>query len=344
MRFQYLVLEILKRIQNERSITSAFYLLRGKRSGQTIQDVGIFRLHSFFGILPKLHREVYDDAIQTLAEKQYIIVEKDSFHLTEKGEHSLKETEILPFDGWHYQGNEHIFFSRLSLIVQSLSYSKENIKSFSPIQKDERIQNWVRHFLIHHQYHSGLLQQRICDEIIQSLSQISIQEQAKEIVSKRLTGLQVPGFTWQQLSMELQMAEMDIQLLYIACLHSWLNEISMNADSYPYLYQMMENVRMDVPLSGSAYHTALLYRQGYSIEQISRIRKLKQNTIEDHIVELAMNDPAFPIEQFVKPEDIQEVKTKVLDYQTRKLKVLKEVLPHLSYFQIRLVLSKGEDL
>jgi len=107
---------------------------------------------------------------------------------------------------------------------------------------------------------------------------------------------------------------------------------------------MAENIRIHNPLSGSAFQSAELFNNGHSIEQISKIRRLKMSTIEDHIVELAMNEPQFKVEQFVSNEDIKRVLTAVEDYNTRKLKVLHEIVPHLSYFQLRLVLARGEQV
>lgn len=342
MLFQYLVLDILKILENERTISSPYHLLKGKRSGQTIQDVGIFHLHPYFGIFPKLSRRTYDEVIQKLVEQQYILLTENSFQLTDKGNAEWRKYEPLPLNGWQYRGNEHLFFSRLSLIVQSLSHAKEKMMSFSPIQKDEDIQRWVKGFLMRNDYKSGLLSHNLYDEILQSLGSAKVHEQAKEIVVKRLTGYKIHGFTWEQLSMELGIEELDVQLLYVACLHQWLNEILSHPHQYPYLYQMTAQVHSEIPLTGSAYYTALLFKKGYSVEQISRIRKLKQSTIEDHLVELAINDPTFPIEQFIQSEDIQKVLHATEDYQTKKLKVLREVLPHLSYFQLRLALVRGE--
>lgn len=343
MIFQYLVLEILTKIENERTISSPYHLIKGKRSGHTIQDVGIFQLHSYFGLMPKLERWRYDEAIQFLIEQQYIMLKENSyFQITNKGKEALQKQQSLPFNGWQYRGNEHIFFSRLSLTVQSLSHAKAEIMTFSPIQKDEGIQLWVRNFLLKNQYKKGHIQQQLLNEIVTSLSNVKMEERAKEIVIKRLAGYKIPGITWQQISLEQNLQEMDVQLIYVACLHQWLNEIIDNPKQYPYLFQLTENVRIDIPLTGSAYQTAMLYKKGYSIEQICHIRKLKQSTIEDHLIELAMNDPTFTIEQFISKEDIRQVFITTEKYNTKKLKVLHEVLPHLSYFQLRLALTRGE--
>ena len=94
-------------------------------------------------------------------------------------------------------------------------------------------------------------------------------------------------------------------------------------------------------LTDSANTTAKLYKKGYSIEQICLMRKLKTSTIEDHLVELAMNDSDFSIEPFVSTEEQQQIFEAIEAYETKKLRTLHEILPHISYFQLRLALAKG---
>ncbi len=339
MIFQQIILQIFHKLNQERTISAPFHLLKGKRSGQTIQDVGIYQLHNFFGILPKLSRNKYDEEITNLIDKQIIKV-------NEEGYYELLSNDIVMdqfgFDGWHYRGNEHIFFARLSLIIQSLSHKNAGMMSFIPIQKDEMIQHWVRNFLLTNNYQEGNVHELLMKEMIHSLDNTNLDESIKNILINRLSGYNVAGFTWQQLSHFENKSEMDVQLLYIAGLHSWLNKIISEPDNYPLLNVVAQNVRINISLTGSAFQSAQLFLQGYSIEQISKMRGLKMSTIEDHIVELAMNEPHFSIEQFISPQDIQLVSTAIEDYNTRKLKVLHEVLPHLSYFQLRLALARGD--
>lgn len=339
MIFQQILLQIFHKLNQERTISAPFHLLRGKRSGQTIQDVGIYQLHNVFGILPKLSRSKYDEEITKLIHKQIIKVNEEGFY-----ELLTKNIDMdgIRFDGWHYRGNEHIFFARLSLIIQSLSHKKAGQMSFIPIQKEEMIQQWVRNFLVSNNYLEGTIHERLMNEMIHSLESTNIEEATKNIIINRLSGFEIAGFTWQQLSYFENKCETDIQLLYIAGLHSWLNIIISQPERYSLLSSVAENVRISVPLTGSAFQSAQLFLQGYTIEQISTMRGLKMSTIEDHIVELAMNEPQFSIEQFISAEDIQLVLTAIEDYNTRKLKVLHEVLPHLSYFQLRLALARGE--
>ena len=342
MLLQQILLTILSSFQNERTISAAYHLLKGKRSGQTIQDVGLFKLYPFFGLLPKLSRQKFEEQLDLLFAKNRIALEENGYYqLTDEGKEVAKNALDFFFDGWHYRGNEHLFFGRLSLIVQSLSHQQNGVKAFIPIERNEQVQQWVRQFLVQHNYGRQFLQQPLYEEITTSLGQLPVDEKLKDIVIYRLTGFNQPGYTWQQLAFGYHMQEIDIQLLYISTLHQWLNEIYRTPECYPILSVLTQGVRVEALLTDSANTTAKLYKKGYSIEQISQMRNLKTSTIEDHLVELAMNDSSFSIEPFVSNEEQQQIFEAVEAYATKKLRTLHEVLPHISYFQLRLTLAKG---
>lgn len=342
MLFQQILLKILHTFKQERTISAAFHLLKGKRSGQTIHDVGLYNLHPFFGLLPKLSRHTYDEQIDLLfAGNKIVIEENGSYIVTESGKKMASEPLTVAFDGWNYRGNEHLFFSRLALTVQSLSYQLNQKKAFIPIEKNEQIQQWVRQFLIRHHYQNQHLQQLLYHEIKNSLSQLPAEDPVKDFLMYRLTGYNEPGLTWQQLAIGYEMQEIDVRLLYISGLHSWLSELYNGETGYPLLRDMTQDIRVEGVLTVSANATAKLYKNGRTIEEISHIRRLKISTIEDHIVELAMNEINFSIEPFVTKEQQQQILAAVEDYETKRLKNLKEILPHLSYFQLRLTLAKG---
>lgn len=344
MVFHQILLTILKTFQNERTVSAAYHLLRGKRSGQTIQDVGIFKLHAYFGLLPKLSRKKFNQEIDVLIEKNRIqLMENGYYRLLAQALEQEKEGIVPSFDGWYYRGNEHIFFARLSLIVQSLSHQRANVRAFIPIEKAERVQRWVREFLVHNHYQKGALQQVLLEQIAASLKMAVLTEMQRECLIYRLSGYQMAGLTWQQLAFQKKISEMDVQLYYISALHQWLNELYQNGAHYPLLVQVMQQIRVEVLLTDSAAQTARLYKEGHSIEAISQIRRLKMSTIEDHLVELAMNDRYFALEEFVTAKERAQVYEVVEAYHTKKLKVLREILPHLSYFQLRLVLARGQE-
>jgi len=340
--FYQILLQIFQKLNNERTVSAAYHILRGKRSGQTIQDVGLFQLHNYFGLLPKLPRATFDEAVSTFLQYSWLNMQESGHYSMKKlGLQRAEQTTTFLFDGWHYRGNEHIFFARLSLIVQSLSYHKEGIRSFSPISKDVQVQSWVRAFLQNQQYQTGQIQQQLYDECLHVLTALPVTDANKQLFLYRLSGHSLPGWTWQQLSSERKETVLDSQLAFIELLHTLLNEVHATED-YPLLSIIAAELRVKALLTDSAQQTAYLYEQGYSVEQIVQIRKLKQSTIEDHLVELAMNEPNFSIGPFVSYEEAEKVWQASKQYQTKKLKALHDVVNELSYFQLRLVLAKGE--
>lgn len=343
MLIQQILLKIFHTFQQERTISAAFHLLKGKRSGQTIQDVGLFKLYQYFGVLPKLSRQKFEEQVDLLFAKNEILIEENGFYqLTEQGLQRAQQPFSLEFDGWHYRGNEHTFFARLSLITQSLSYQANHVKAFIPMERNETVQHWVRSFLIRNHYQTNPMQQKLFDEIERSLHATRLEENVKDLLVYRLSGYEEAGITWQQIAFSTHMHEMDVQLLYISGLHKWLKEIEKN-NGYDYLYQMVENIRVEDVLTSSANETARLYKKGHSLDAICQMRRLKRSTIEDHLVEIAMHNTNFSIEPFVSVEDEQLILTTVEDYETKKLRTLHELLPAISYFQLRLTLAKGAN-
>ncbi len=338
MIFQQILLQILTILHKERTVSAAYHLLRGKRSGQTVQDVGMFKLHAYFGVLPKLQRQNFDDAIESFKAQGLIDVNEQGFYEL-IGEGHVHSSPYL--NGWNYRGNEHLFFSRLALVVETISHSKANVKHFAPTQKNIEVQQYVLAFLREQPFRTEQFRQQFYDEVVESISQEYITEVQREILVARLSGNGVSGFTWQQLAAQFELAELDIQLLYISVLHGMLDAI--HKKELPILQLLSKEIQVTIPLTDSANQTAQLFKKGYNLEQISTMRRLKTSTIEDHIIELVMNDPKMPSDEFIAVSAIQEIIEASAAYQTKKLRVLKEVMPQFSYFQIRLALAKGES-
>ncbi|WP_342544868.1 helix-turn-helix domain-containing protein [Lysinibacillus sp. FSL W7-1291] len=341
--FHQILLQIFQKLHKERTISAAYHVLRGKRSGQTIQDIGLFQLHPYFGLLPKLPRATFDEAVTLFMQYSWLNVQESGhFYMEKLGLQRAQQTPTFFFDGWHYRGNEHVFYARLSLLVQSLSHQTATVRSFSPISRDPVIQAWVRSFLQEHHYKEGHLQQQLVVECTNVLQTIPVSDVNKQLVLYRLSGYRLPGWTWQQLAFERKENVLDSQLAFIETLHILLNEVQQKLNDYPLLGRVAEGLKVTILLTDSAQQTAQLYEQGYSMEEIVQKRKLKQSTIEDHFVELAMYEPNFSIGPFVSYEEAQKVWQVSKQYQTKKLKILHGALEDMSYFQLRLVLAKGE--
>lgn len=330
---------LFTRLNDEKTPAAAYHLLRGKRSGQMMQDVVYYNVHPFFALLPKLSKEVFDEGVQALACKKYITIRKDGIlSVTNEGKSFAQSVPKLYFDGWNYRGREEIFFARLSLIVQTLSHFKEGNLRFTPIQREWEIQQFVKVFLSRHPIRKLAFSLQLKKEIAGAFEESRMMEQQKIIFTHRLVGLGQTGWTWKQLGEQLSYDPLTVKLQYIESLHMLLNVIT-TVGKYPLLQEIAEQVKVENHLNDSTQQTKVLFEQGHTLQAIAQIRRLKESTIEDHFVEIALNDGQFPFHQFVREEDRLSVHKKSKELGTKRLRVLKESFPHLSYFQLRLILS-----
>lgn len=342
MHFHQILLFIIHKITGQRSENAPYYLLKGKKSGQTIQDVTYFQLHAFFSILPQLSKEDYDIAINDLFKGEFIQLKESLVYITNKGVKAIPLDKKLLLNGWQYRGKEQIFWKRIDLVVQTLSQFQANEKKFVPNQKDIATQHFVKDFLVQYNFRHSNLNNYIKQEIFHLLENPSLDDLHRTLFVYRLSGYNKTGLTWEQLARYYHLADLDIKIIFLECLHTILDNISM--ETSPRLFNLAKDIHIDTPLTDSAFKTNSLFEKGYSIEQIAKIRKLKINTIEDHVIEIVSNNKKFSVSSFISKEQIGEILQLSNELHTKKLTLIKDRLPEVSYFQVRLALTKGEQI
>mgnify|MGYP001953485999 CR=1 FL=1 len=340
-----LILYCLNRIQGERSVYAIYHILKGKKSSQTIQDCRLFQLEFLFNCYRSLIRQELDNHIELLLaanEIEPVQIEKKHFVLTLNGSQALErwEEELgLPphLNGALYSSYEEIFWKRLSLAFQVLSNLAHDCNQFIPITREERILAWVKKWLkqqtslpstINHFY----------QELYELLNQLD-DPQAPIFVHK-LTGYRRIGKTMIQLSEFFQINSLYVQLSFLSSLHYLIGNVLQKKNKYPILFSFISDCAKGTSFTDSTAKTYSLLSKGYTIEEIAAMRKLKPNTIEDHIVEIALLEDHFPTRSFISPELEENIKRTAARLETKKLKLLKEKHPDASYFQIRLVLAR----
>lgn len=333
-------------MDGQRSLNASLHVLRGKRSGQTIQDVDYFSIKPFFSLLPKLQELIFLEAVNELKSQNLILEKQGIIYLTKNGRSVVSQLPEFYFDGWNYRGRVETFNLRLLLLVQTLSQIRVSKNLFLPITNDRNVQQFVKELLrnlsVARQETAALLAAELQSCILQS----QMSELQATVISHRLTGAEASGWTWEQLEEALQEPRNSLQLELLEGLHRIIaiSETENSARKLPILHKLAEGIRIDTPLTESTAITKKLFDQGLSIDEIAIVRQLKGSTIEDHITEIATNDKDFPILKFVELIDLEAVQEEVNRNKVKRLRLLKEKFTHLSYFQLRLILStaKGE--
>ncbi|WP_085523513.1 helix-turn-helix domain-containing protein [Tuberibacillus sp. Marseille-P3662] len=338
---QKMLLHLLKLFNGERSIYGIYHLLKGKKSAQTLQDATIFNLQSYFGTGSDLQKHELEQMVGDLQQKGWIhsVADDGCYIVTDNG---LSQLAAAPFqfpphiNGWRYREQARLFWQRLRLTVQTLSHLINHHSGFSPVITDYDVLQSVREYLLHMRAERWEVARSLYHELEQLLR--SAPEVEAELIVRQLSGKGVSGLTLYQVAQRLKLEPLQAEHLLMNRLHYILQTISV--DDYPHLYQLAGHETG--ALTYTALKTERMLEQGYMLNQIAELRKLKRNTIEDHIVEIAMNRPSFDISVYVDLNKQQYILKTVQMTHSKRLRDIKEKLPDdYRYFDIRLVLAKG---
>lgn len=341
---EVIVLYCLQRIKGERTVYSVLHILNGKKSAQTIQDIHIFKLKAIFQTFPSLSRANFDSIILSLNKKGWIHAGESaqSFVIHPKKEESLKELLIeypIPahLNGWKYHRITVGFWERLSLSIQVASHLAKGNNRYMPVQRNMAVQAWMKQTLQDFSTERQKLNEHLFQELAKCLEDEDIYP---EYLICRLTGADHIGLTPEQAAADFGIDLSYYDMCFLSLLHFMLQKILAQEGKFPILRKMILDDDSDFILTNSTKATYKLILQGYSLEEISNIRRLKMSTIEDHIAELVLNIPDFSIGEYVSKSKVEEITKIAKDIASKSLKQMKQQLPDATYFEIRIVLAK----
>jgi len=346
--FEAILLTCGKQLNAERTVSNIFHLLNGKRSIQTVQDAHLYHTEKFYGIWRNLKPHILHHKISELIDGGLLeeaSAEEAVIRITPKGEQWLirNQWRIAYFRGLDYYMRTGIFYQRLLLLIQTMTNSKKQHFSFIPIVDKKQITNWVKQFYRKVKGSEGDCLMLLYQELESILNDLS--EMEANFFVDRLTGFHKFGLSTDQLTKKYELSSYDVQLLLTAIIHRILNKIDKEPAKLPLLSSITKDLAAHALITNSASYTYQLLKNNYSPEAIAQIRNLKQNTIQDHIVEIAIYEPNFPISQYVSTEHQQEIAA-VLSYtKSNKLKNIKQLVnENITYFEIRLMVTIKNSL
>lgn len=343
---EIVLLYCLQNISGERTVYSILHILNGKKSSQTIQDIHLFQLTKLFQTFPDLSRKDFEALMKNLKRdgwleqlsKQHVVISKDKQNELEM---LLVENPIPKhLNGWNYHQQTNVFWERLSLFVQVAAHLKAGKRHYIPVQRDRSIQAWLKEALANIEMPRNRISERLYGELVACLNHDGIDPRYFVL---RLTGCGNIGLTVHQGAQKLQVDKDYYHVYFLSILHFMMDHIKKWEDDFPLLKKMIKKTEQNLPLTLSSAKTYHYIQRGYRIEEISAIRQLKESTIEDHIVEIILNIPTFPISEYVTEDNFVRIKNCVKKLETKSLKLIKENLQNVSYFEIRVVLAKLGD-
>ncbi|UZD72559.1 helix-turn-helix domain-containing protein [Bacillus siamensis] len=341
--FDTVVLDCLDKIDGERTPSAVFHLLKGKKSSQTIQDAGLFQIAKYFGMASQCERGDIADSMHKLAGDSYITAGKEegTCKVTARGVQKLERAFAeRPWPkhchGANYQTPAVTLWKRLSLLIQVLSNKERQCSQYIPVTNDVQALRRVKRFMRKNRDAKELSVQ-MHDALFQLLQGVS--ERQALIFVYSLTSFDRIGKTNKQLASQLNEDEWYVSVQFWGAVHYVIQSLPQCA--HPALGELLSDLRAESALTQSARKTLELLEKGFPIERIAAVRNLKTATIEDHIVEISLHQPAFFIEQYISEEDQRMITAFAKQHQTNKIKRIREGMQmRFSYFQIRLALAK----
>ncbi|MEH6942292.1 helix-turn-helix domain-containing protein [Bacillus sp. JJ722] len=344
-----IILQSLVQINGERTVYSVFHVLYGKKSSQTIQDIHLYNIPEYFRTYPTISREEFQSMIQYFNEMDWIQLkdEKGEYAVTSRSkmaldEFYLKKPMLSHINGFKYHNQVALFWKRFSLLFQVLSNSAHKNSKYYCVQRDLAIQSWVKRFLIQHKNREQLIKQ-LHDEMYEIL--IKVPDFQANVFLLKLSGSKRIGYSNKQIADLLTLNEIDVYYLFVDTLHCFLSIVEENPNGV--LASIGAGLLVDGAsmITNSSMITFKYVKNGFSIDVIANKRRLKRNTIEDHIVELVINRTVTNISNYVSDEWVEQIINTANENKTRQLKQIKQALSdQVSYFQIRLALAKGGAL
>lgn len=343
MKMNYLdfvILFCLNKFNGERSISATYHLLVGKKSSQTIQDSSLFHLSKLFGIFPELERDQFTNSIDKIFANKFL---DHSYKLTKEGlEHieNVEKRKPIPssLNGWEYGNEAKMMWRRLTIFVQVVSNLVYEKKDYLPVTKNEEDLLWVKNFLRNRFMSKEMLAKQLYDEIKNILSECSHIEAS--IFVLKLTSSKRIGFTSSQLEKKYEEDVYYVQLLFLNVIHFMIKNLHFHHNLYPLLKDVIVDLKQEKNFTASTLTTYHFLEKGFDVEQIASIRQLKKSTIEDHIVEIALNDSNMDLSTFITANDYEIIREAIEKLQTTQLKFIKEYVGEAySYFQIRLAFA-----
>ncbi|MBT2686933.1 helix-turn-helix domain-containing protein [Bacillus sp. ISL-47] len=342
------ILYCIKELKGQRTIFSILHLLNGKKSSQTIQDAHLFQLTRFFKTFGQLSRSELEQHAKEMEAVSWISQDENShFVLTAEGERYLQSSLLncpIPssLNGWKYHTSTGIFWERLSLLVQVMSHLNYNHTKYLPIQRKREIHAWLKAFLKTTGAPRNELGKLLNKELQHCLGGLSDMNPA--VLTLRLTGFNHIGLTPAQAAEHLGVSHDYYHHQFLGVIHYILDCLIHSPSQYPLLGKLISGSEDSVPLTFSTKKTYSLLNRGLGLDEIAQIRNLKRSTIEDHVVEVALNESNFDISPYVADDRQKSILKAANSSESRQLKQIRQLVPDADYFEIRLVLAKfGEE-
>lgn len=303
----------------------------GKRTPSNLFTAEKNELHELFNSSLNFNESDWEACLDTLVKNEILINESGIHSISPIGLEKKKEfhkqypfiTKVKTLT--HLQTRKE-FWSWFVFVSQILSEFSYKNNRYIPYTSDYSKQIAIKKWLSRQLSDAKKLSHNWASDI--SVFLTCIPDHYRYFLLDQFTGHDYDGLTRRQLSEKYEIEDSAIDIIVSHLMH----QLYINREKMPLLHSLWDeaHVYYHNGLSESAWKSMKLLEKNYSIDQVSRIRKLKENTIKEHILERVLVNPEENGSDYV-PDMIQN-----------KLDELFEEYPDLTYKEARMHIESLE--
>lgn len=334
---------ILSFFNTERPASSSqiLHIFQGKRTPSMFYLAERNGWHHAFAQFKNSSEESVDKVLQVLLQDALIEPQDKGFVLTQKGQlvcRAFYEDRYYPkISTFSNLTIRKKFWDRYQLFVQTFSEMSYENNRYTPIIKHPHHQENVR--LLFQQFHKDkvLLKENWIKEQNFLFNQLG--ESRANVIAAQLTGHRKIGETKGQVQEQLRMDDLEYFFYHQDTIEALLEKIQKHPKEAVISHAIMSQLQIETNhgLSMSTNETFQLLGHGHTISDIANIRRLKENTIREHILELAFILYDFPFKAFVPEKLYQDLHTAFDKNETYTYRNAKNDFDDLEFIYYRLV-------
>lgn len=315
--------------------SSLYHLLKGKRSS-SILLFGFFHDNLFVsGMYPKLTEAGFNQQLSQYVKQGLLEETAEGYLVTDSGlaanQQFFQEFSPAQLNFFRFGRSDIEAWRLLKFAVQVVSNLVAGENNYIPMESEVFIQKHIKHWL------ALRSREETVTAVYHELEQIfTSMDQAKaDYLANQFSGYEFAGLVNFQL---LKNQEKDVAfLLDREAVHEFLNQLEQHPDFI--LYHLAAPV-LRKNQNQSMLVTQKLILEGYPREEVEHMRRLKRGTIQDHLLEWALQDVDFPYADFITAATIQFLENLQTPAKAWSYKELSQKGPiqkdSIDYFEFRL--------
>ncbi|MGX7029943.1 helix-turn-helix domain-containing protein [Vagococcus zengguangii] len=290
--------------------STLYQLLKGKRTISIISYGFLYDVLRYFAIFSRLPDYQYQEIIDRLLRSQCLLERDGKVMITTKGKKHLNDCQLsISFEHLnsfkHYRHDES-FKNLLLFIIQVTSELSYDNNEYVPIELNGYQQMLVKRWLASQL--ADISKKELVDQLANELSEVSRFFNDDEIKGSllfgQMSGHEWTGYTLSQLSAELGISSIEAVLRDRELMHHLIDLLDTNPDQIPLLKTIFQLVAR-YPYNQSAHQSYELFKKTCDFQYVMNQRRIKQSTLEEHLLEFAIIDEKFPYDFFLHPELLQ---------------------------------------